>query len=156
MTLSITIIIKQIGRKVYCPSFMLVKIKPTMLSDVMLVERHHSECHNSECHNPECRQAECRGAVCFTQPLENVTNLKFSKETVWRAFNLSTKLIIICHHTYDSETREALLKGKDQYRWPPYTNKFRSVAFYIRNIIYLIQNKVSYRGGQLYWALPFS
>ncbi len=82
MTLSITIIIKQIGQTVYCPSFMLVTIKPTMLIDVMLVERHHSECRNPECRHAECRSSKCRGAVCFTQPLENVTNLKFSKETV--------------------------------------------------------------------------
>ncbi len=82
MKLSITIKIKQIGRKVYCPSFMLVKIKPTMLSDVMLVEYHYSECGNHECRHAECRSSECRGAVCFTQPLENVTSLKFSKETV--------------------------------------------------------------------------
>ncbi len=34
--------------------------------------------------------------------------------------------------------REPLQKGKAQYNWPPWTNEFRSAAFYIEN---LLQNK---------------
>ncbi len=34
------------------------------------------------------------------------------------------------------KTKEALLKGKAQYSWPPCTNSFRSASFDIANIIY--------------------
>ncbi len=40
-------------------------------------------------------------------------------------------------------TREALLKGKAQYSWPPCPNWFVSAYFYIENIIYLFY-KTSY------------
>jgi hypothetical protein len=43
-----------------------------------------------------------------------------------------------------------------QYIWPSYTDQLRSAAFYIDNIIYLLQNKLPEWGGQLYWAFPFS
>ncbi len=33
-------------------------------------------------------------------------------------------------------SRESLLKGKDQYSWPPCTNKLRSAVFDNANIIY--------------------
>jgi hypothetical protein len=36
-----------------------------------------------------------------------------------------------------SQGREPLLKGKDQYRWPPCTKEFRSAAFYIENLFFL-------------------
>jgi hypothetical protein len=38
---------------------------------------------------------------------------------------------------YSTGTWEKLLKGKDQYDWPPYTNQFISTAFYSENILVL-------------------
>ncbi len=40
-------------------------------------------------------------------------------------------------------SKEVLLKGKDQYGWPPCTNQFRSATLYIENIINLFY-KTSY------------
>jgi hypothetical protein len=37
--------------------------------------------------------------------------------------------------------KESLLKGKDQYDWPPSTNKFRSAVVYT-DLFSFIQNKV--------------
>ncbi len=34
----------------------------------------------------------------------------------------------------ECSAREALLKGKAQYGWPPWTNLIRSAAFYVENI----------------------
>jgi len=48
---------------------------------------------------------------------------------------------------------EAYLKGKTQYSWDPCANKS---VFNIEIIICLFKNKVSWLGGQLYWAFPFS
>ncbi len=46
---------------------------------------------------------------------------------------------------YFSLAKKNSLKGKGQYSWPPCTNHFRSVPFYIDNIIYLfLQNTQSY------------
>ncbi len=47
-----------------------------------------------------------------------------------------------------------LLKGKDQYNWPPCTNKFRSTAFYSENIIYLFY-KTSYLNEEVNCTEPF-
>jgi hypothetical protein len=38
---------------------------------------------------------------------------------------------------------EVLMNGKAYYSWPPYTNQFRSAAFYIANIIYFLQIKLT-------------
>ncbi len=37
--------------------------------------------------------------------------------------------------------RESLLKGKDNYGWPPYTNYFRSAAFYYENTFFYFFTK---------------
>ncbi len=42
-----------------------------------------------------------------------------------------------------TDSREVLLKGKDQYSWPPCTNKFRSAPFNIEKIINIFY-KTSY------------
>ncbi len=55
----------------------------------------------------------------------------------------------------DTEAKESLLKGKTQYKWPPYPNEFRSAAFDIVNTIYFLLNKTQL-GGLLYWAFHFS
>ncbi len=44
--------------------------------------------------------------------------------------------------SFISHTKEPLLKGKDQYSWPPCTNYFRSAAFDKVNIIYFLQNEL--------------
>ncbi len=36
-----------------------------------------------------------------------------------------------------AQTKESLLKGKDQYSRPPYTNQFRSAAFHAETIVFL-------------------
>jgi hypothetical protein len=56
------------------------------------------------------------------------------------------------------ETREASLKWKAQYDWPPCSNQFGSVHFYIENLINLpffsLQNKLPQWEDQLCWAFP--
>ncbi len=41
-------------------------------------------------------------------------------------------------------SREALLKGKAQYRWPPCTNQFRLVTIPIDNLIFLKNSGLYY------------
>ncbi len=53
-----------------------------------------------------------------------------------------------------AQTRESLLRGKDQYSWPPCTNLFKPEALYTETIFF-VQNNLSKWGGQLYLALPF-
>ncbi len=44
---------------------------------------------------------------------------------------------------FEGETRDAIVKWKDQYGWPPCTNFFSSADLYIDNITYLC-DKTSY------------
>ncbi len=51
---------------------------------------------------------------------------------------------IIDTQTYrqsNSFSREALLKDKAQYNWPPFSNQFKA-AFYNLNTIFFFQNKL--------------
>ncbi len=53
-------------------------------------------------------------------------------------------------------SKESLQKWKDQYHWPPCTNKFTPAAFETETVFSFSQNNLSYWGGQPYWAFPFS
>jgi len=49
-----------------------------------------------------------------------------------------------------SATREALMKGKSQYSWPPRptcTNQFRSADFDIANIIFFLTKRANLMSG---------
>jgi hypothetical protein len=86
-----------------------------------------------------------------------ITNLSLYKHWfIWKEMAFANRLKE--QHQHMSQhvllTREALVKGKDQYGWPPYTNKFRSAAF--QTELNFFQNNLSYLGGQLYWAIPVS
>jgi hypothetical protein len=93
-------------------------------------------------------------------PRWNVNGCKKSFITLtWRRSWRPTEVL---SHSTDStpstttptqvKTRESSLKGKDQYSWPPRTNWFRSAAFNTEDIyVSFLQNKLSSRGGQLYW-----
>ncbi len=52
--------------------------------------------------------------------------------------------------------RECWLKWKAWYNWPPSTRQFRWTVFILKIFLFFLQNKLSYEGGQLYWAFPFS
>jgi hypothetical protein len=54
----------------------------------------------------------------------------------------------------DIYLREPLLKGKDQYHWPPCSNQFGSAHFYIEIIIYLIY-ETSYPKEEVNCTEPF-
>ncbi len=63
----------------------------------------------------------------------------------------------LCHPEtvqYDTLTREALLKGRNKYFWPPSTNYFRSVAFYFKDNIYLCY-KTSYFDKEVNCTVSF-
>jgi hypothetical protein len=54
----------------------------------------------------------------------------------------------------ENSTREPLLKGKTQYNWPPYTNKFRLAAFAIENIIYFLTKRATLMRRSAVLSLP--
>jgi hypothetical protein len=52
--------------------------------------------------------------------------------------------------------REALLKGKAQYKWPPCTKQFRQAAFNTKIFFPILQNKLLKQGGQSYRAFSLN
>jgi hypothetical protein len=56
---------------------------------------------------------------------------------------MTEALVVAVVTPMKDKTREALLKGKAQYQWPPYTKNFRSAPFYTENFIYFKKNKLS-------------
>ncbi len=76
--------------------------------------------------------------VCSTK----LKNNQISFDKISRQYPVMTKLNAGLNIPIEPLFWENLLKGKDQYSWPPCTNLFRSVPFYIENIINIF-NKTS-------------
>ncbi len=53
-------------------------------------------------------------------------------------------------------TRESSLKKRAQYDWYPLLTSFDQLLLNLKNMFPLLPNKLSWQGGQLYSAFPFS
>jgi len=97
--------------------------------------------------------------ILNTEPIEQKLNSilvnKYTKIQCGKLL-ISCCPSLSCSFSLECKSREALLKRKAQYSWPPRSSYFITAHFYTKNIIYrFLQNKQAELGGQLYWALPF-
>ncbi len=94
----------------------------------------YAKCRYAKCHYAKCRLAECRCVLprpyffvaCSTGEKEIRWSKQISRWSLWDAWRMAK--IRRC--------REDLLKGKDQYNWPPCPNLFRLAPFHIETVFF--------------------